>query len=186
VHDAGDMSATAIIAIVLGALESAAGLALIFCKAKVLAAVKAFPRHQLAGRTLLMVDAAWCAYLIYITPFETLFWLKPYLYAFTPVAVYLIAKHLDDLLAPRALGGLYLLAASPLLKLIQWHDSPWRLVITVCLYIMVIKGMILIMFPYKFRTSCEYWLGHPGRLRIVTGMACTLGLLLLVIGFTVL
>ena len=180
------MTATSIIAIALGALELLAGLAILTARPKVEAALKAFPRHTPSGWVLLGIDTVWCVWLIYVTPFESLGWLKPYLYGFSPIAAYLVAKHLDDLLAPRALGGLFLLAGAPLLKLIQWHESPWRLVITVCLYIMVIKGMMLIMFPYKFRTAVEYWLANPGRVKAMAAVALLLGALLLVLGFTVL
>ena len=124
--------------------------------------LKTFPRSVWPARILLVVCALWSAWLIHITPMGTLASYKKFMLGFTPIGAWLIYKHLDELLAPRALGGVLIFVAAPLLDGLRDWDLAWRLISTVTVYIMVIKGMTLVLFPYMFRKSVEFWDARPG------------------------
>ena len=75
------------------------------------------------------------------------------LWVLVPVSYVLIIFFMDELLAPRALGGLLLLASSPVLDAARWHSSNLRLLMTVMAYVWVIVGMVLVVSPYRFRRT---------------------------------
>ena len=76
---------------------------------------------------------------------------KPWLWVLVTVVFFLVVYFMDELLAPRALGGLLVLLPPPLLAAARWHESAFRYVIVVLAYILVIKGIILVLSPYQFR-----------------------------------
>ena len=159
------------IAVGFGVLMAAMALITLLAPEALHRALKTFPRSVWPARILLVVCALWAAWLIYITPMGTLASYKKFMLGFTPIGAWLIYKHLDELLAPRALGGLLIFVAAPLLDGLRDWDLAWRLISTVTVYIMVIKGMTLVLFPYMFRKSVEYWDAHPVLWRIMPGVA---------------
>ena len=81
---------------------------------------------------------------------------------------------MDELLAPRALGGVLLLVPAPLLAAVRegLQVTPWAAVVSVVCYAMVIKGMALVVAPYLFRKSVERFLPDERHLRLagMTGL----------------
>jgi len=132
-----------------------------------------FPRNIVAGRILVAVDLVWVFIILHQTDFGQFNWIKDLLvnhiaflqamplgiFSFLKdlffwvalISYFLITKYLAELLAPRALGGLLLLMASPILNAARWLDTPFRLVMVVVAYVLVIKGILLVLSPYKFR-----------------------------------
>ena len=62
---------------------------------------------------------------------------------------------LDELLACRAMGGLLMLFPAPLLLCVRSHPSPWRLVLVTAAYLAIIKGMVLMLYPWHMRRVCH-------------------------------
>ena len=139
------------LAFLLGGLTLAAGLWQIVAPAQVRRMLEALPRHTPTAWALTAIDLLWVAWLLNETSLGRFDAWKPSLYFITPLSFFLLIRYLDELLAVRALGGLLLLLAHPVLQLIQWHPSPWRLVITTLAYLWVIIGIFLVMSPYLFR-----------------------------------
>jgi hypothetical protein len=110
---------------------------------------------------------------------------KPLLLVIAPVAFVLIALFMDELLAPRALGGLLLLIPAPILINARWHDSAWRYFAIVSAYLMVIKGMYLVLSPYLFRKWCELCLKGPASVRIWGAAGLVYALAWIVLAFLV-
>ena len=68
--------------------------------------IRSFPRSRIAAWILTAVDVAWVAFLLYDANIELIHrvrWIIPYL---APVAYVMIIFCMNELLAPRALGGL--------------------------------------------------------------------------------
>jgi hypothetical protein len=128
--------------------------------------LKRFPRSRILGVALAALALLWSGWLLYRMPMETLDRYKPWLWVLTPLSIYLVTRYMDELLAPRALGGLLALAPVPLLDAARFHPSPWRLVITVTAYVLVIKGMALMLSPYLFRKATAVAFGTPARARL--------------------
>ena len=147
--------------------------------------VAGFPRNKLAGSLLTGFALLCVGYIVYHAEMPRFDHLKVGLFVVIPVAYILIVKYLDELLAPRALGGLLLLAADPLLDIARWHPSPVRLVVTSVVYIGIVTGMLLVLSPYRFRKAYAFWVSDDTRCRLGGGLGVLLGGVLIVLGLTV-
>jgi hypothetical protein len=71
----------------------------------------------------------------------------------------LTVRFVDEFLAVRALGILFLLAAEPLLDAAFFRYETSRLVLTVLAYILIVLGLIWVTMPYTLRDQIN-WLGR--------------------------
>ena len=151
------MSELSIASLLIGLLALTAGGISLAAPARVRAGLAAFPRSIWPGRILAAIDLTWAAYelsLMHLGMFDA--W-KVHLFWLTPVAIALCVVYLDELLSPRALGGLLLLAAGPVLNAARWHPSDWRLIVTVIAYLWIVLGLVLLLSPWWFR-RISIWL----------------------------
>jgi len=145
------MSDLSWITLLLGILALASGAAAWRMPGRVRAGLYAFPRSVWPGRILAAIDLVWAAYALsrmHLGMFDA--W-KVHLFWLTPVAIVLSILYLDELLSPRALGGLLLLAAGPVLNSARWHPSDWRLVMTTLAYLWIGFGLLFLLSPWWFR-----------------------------------
>jgi hypothetical protein len=145
------MSGLAVIAWVLGTFAIGGGLCAAGTPETVRRAMENYPRSVWPGRILVTIDMAWAAYAInqmHLGGFDAS---KVHLYWLVPVCIVLAVLYLDEMLSVRALGGLLLLAAGPLLNAARWHPSAWRLVITVIAYVWIGFGLLWLLEPWWFR-----------------------------------
>jgi len=147
-------------------------------------AVTNFPRNRWAGRILATIALLWAGWLVYKMPLGNYEHLKRYLYIVVPAVIAGVFYYMDELLAPRALGGLLLLYPAPVLALARLSDSKLSVIMSVICYIMVVKGMILVLNPWWFRKAAAIMTSPDTRLRIagITGLA--VGLLLVTLALT--
>ncbi len=161
------------------------GLALALGGNTVRNCLKLFPRHRIAGIILAAAAIGWTALLLWHSP---LGWFEPYRHTlpYLAAAICLLAIILaDELLAPRALGGLLLLVAAPVLNAIRWEPTAWRLALTVQAYIWVIAGMMFVFSPHLFRRMCNWTYASPRRTKLIAWTAAAVGAFNLVLGATV-
>lgn len=159
------MSDLAVIALIFGGCLTSVYGWFVAAPEAALSWLKKFPRNAPAGWVLTVVDMAWVTWRLYQTPLGRFEHLRPGLYILVPVVTILIIKCMDELLAPRALGGLFLLLGSPLIEAARLNDSKWSLVITVLAYIMVVKGIVLVLNPYQLRKKQEKFISSPSACR---------------------
>lgn len=145
----------------------------------------AFPRSVAWAWGLVAVDLFWVAWIILHAPLGRFEPLKPLIYVLAPMAFILVVFFMDELLAPRAAGGLLLLVANPVLNAARWHPSPWRLVVTVLCYIWVVAGMVFLLSPYRLRDLVEWATKGSTRLRMLSVVRLVFGLVLLFLGWRV-
>lgn len=172
-----------VIAVIIGMVYILAGLGLALGGGFVQRALGRFPRSQPAGIALAAMAMGWTAIILWNSP---LGWFEPYRQwlPWLAVIIYLATVLLvDDLLAPRALGGLLLLVGAPVLDVIRWEPTSWRLALTVQAYIWVVAGMVLVFSPFRFRRLCE-WIYKTGRRPVWAG-AGVVGLGMIILGLTV-
>ena len=146
---------------------------------------KNFPRSRMWGWALTTLDMLLVSYLLWNLPDS---WFTPYrqsLLIVCPVSIVLVGIFVDELLAARALGGLLLLAASPVLDAARFHPSDARLVIVILAYSWVVVGMLLAANPWWFRKLAEPLLATDGRCRTVAGFGVLLGAALVALGLWV-
>jgi len=138
--------------------------------------LRRFPRSRTAAAVLTAVDLAWVAMIILRAPLGRFEFLKPYVIPAAIAAFAILFFFMDELLAPRALGGLLLLAGDPVLDAARWHPSQWRLVVVALVYLWVIAGMWLVLSPWRFRLCLEK-LDPATRMRIAGGTLTAIGVL---------
>jgi uncharacterized protein YjeT (DUF2065 family) len=144
-----------------------------------------FPRSVWAGWILTAIDLLWVGYIVYhghLGPFDKF---RRYVVIAVPVGFYLVIKYVDELLAARALGGLFLLVPAPLLAAARWNDSALRLVAVVFAYVLVVKGIVLMLSPYRFRQAAACCVKSDRSCRLLGIAGGLVGLLLLLLGLTV-
>jgi len=85
--------------------------------------------------------------------------------------------------------GCMLLAPSPtrewLRRFPRSRPAAWVLTLVVLAYMLVVKGCILIVAPYKFRKGAEALFLNPARARWGGATGVALGLTLAILGFAV-
>ncbi len=163
------MSVTQIL-MALGVAHGLAGLWLAAAPSAARAMAQRFPRNVWAGRVLAAVAMAWSVWLVREMPLGWFDAYKGWLWAAGPVGYLLVILFVDELLASRALGGLLLLMANPILEAVRFKDSAWRLAAVILAYLWVFLGMALVLAPYRFRKWTEFLCSSETRCRGLGGV----------------
>lgn len=153
--------------VLLGALGVLAGLAGLCFPGAARAGLSAFPRSRWPGWILTAVGVGWVSWVTAHAALGRFEGVKPWIPVLSVASYFAIVYFLDELLAPRSLGGLLLLLADPLLDGVRWADSAWRFVVVLIAYAWVIAGCGLMLHPWLFRKMAERVLGAAGRLRAI-------------------
>jgi len=167
------MSVFAVMSVSAGAVLILLGLSILLLPQRTRQVAKMFPRSRWPAWILTAIDLAWVAFVIHGAHLGRFEFVKPFIYPMAPIAFFLVIYYMDELLAPRALGGLLLLVSNPILNAARWYDTSWRLYMVVLVYIWVIVGMILVLSPFRFRKTMELILKNDAVCRI-SGMVGTL------------
>lgn len=176
------MNALAMMAVAVGVAAVAGKAPGVVAPEAARAFIKAFPRSRLWAWLLTSLDMVLVSYLVWTLPDS---WFTPWrasLLVLTPVGIVLILYFVDELLAARALGGLLLLAAAPVLAAARFHPSDARLVMVVLAYLWVLPGMLLVANPWWFRKLTEPLMATNMRCRLLSGFGVLLGLALIALG----
>lgn len=144
-----------------------------------------FPRNRVAGMLLTAGALVWSALEVNDMALGGLDVYKVWLWAIGPVLFVLIVGFMDELLAVRALGGLLMLVAGPVLEIQRFQPSHWRWVLAVLAYAWAVKGAMLILAPYRFRHGVEWVLKTDGACRRVGVAGAAFGLFLIGLGLKV-
>lgn len=179
------MSQLAQIAVVIGLLLLVLNAVMIFFPRQVNTCVTSFPRSIWAGRVLAAVDVVWITVLLLHSDIK---WVERHhllVFIMAPSVLVLIVIFMDELLAVRAFGGLFLLVPFSILNAAFVYPSKSRLVMTVFAYLLVITGIIWVWSPFMFRKMTEKWIVRPRLSRIVGVAGALVGLVMIVLGLFV-
>lgn len=177
--------ALAHITMAVGALTLFVGLAGLLFPDLWRRALVAFPRHTPTAWILTAIAMTWIALIVLNASLGSFNRWKPLVYVLAPAAFFLLVRYLDELLAPRALGGLLILLPDPMLDAARWHPSDARYVITVLAYVYAVAGMLLVLGPYRFRRWTAWWIESSGRLRAGAALKTAFAAVLLYLAFRV-
>ena len=100
----------------------------------------------------------------------------------TPVAAVLAIFFMQEFLAVRALGGLALMAAEPLLEAAFMRDEQIRLLLVSLTYVWIIAGMFWVGMPYTLRDQVAWVTSSEKRWRAAAFAGLAYGALLCVGG----
>lgn len=148
------------------------------------ALLMAFPRSKWAAWFLTAIALFWSWHLIDDIHLGRLEAFKKWLPVLTVVAYGLIVTCMDDLLAPRALGGILLLVPAPILAAVRVCDSPWRHIVAVLVYVLVVKGILLVLNPFLFREWLERLAPDAFKFRLLGGVGIAVSITLIVLALT--
>ena len=145
-----------------------------------------FPRSRIPAYLLAALDLAWFGWLLYHEPLWQFFdYVRPWLWLIIPIVILLVCIFMDELLAARALGGLLLLVAGPILAAARFHESLWRYIPIVLAYVWIIAGIVFVLAPYRVRRFFEFITRTPLRCRVGGSVRLAVGLLLLWLGWKI-
>ncbi len=147
---------------------------------------RAFPRNRLAAGLLNVVAWIWAGYALWTMGLDIIEPYKRLIPFAVLVCIPLSWFWLENLLACRALGALLVLFPYELLHVARVHPSPWRLVVVAVAYACIVKGMILLLYPWKLRQTVVWLSDRKVLFRLAGGVQILLGLGLVILGAFVL
>ena len=171
--------------LLLGGLMLAKGIFLLAARPQAERMAKEFARHVWTGRALATLAWIWAGWALYVMPLELLKpirqWIPLLVLAAIPMSWYWMA----DLLSCRALGGLLVLFPCPLLLAAREEPSPLRLALVIFVYIAIVIGMALILYPYYLRRWIDWVVARPLRMQVAGAAGAALGAFFLALGVMV-
>ena len=142
------------------------------------------PRSRIAGIVLLSLALLWSFWLLATMEMgEFSSFRRPLLFAL-PIGYILVLRFVEEFLAVRALGILWLLAAEPLLEAAFFRYETSRLLVTAFAYLIIIAGLFWVTMPYLLRDQINWTARSNGRWRGVHGIAVLYGMALLACALT--
>lgn len=145
---------------------------------------RALPRSVWPGRLLAALCIVWAALWLCIMPLGPLSVIRDLLWLLVPIAIASVCIFTPELLTCRAIGGLLVLVPTPMLSSAAWHSSPFRYVVIVYAYAMIVTGMYYIALPWLLRDHITWSLAKPVRSRTIAIAAVALGLALVALAAT--
>jgi hypothetical protein len=142
------------------------------------------PRSRVAGAVLLTIAFVWSFWLLATMEMgEFSNFRKPLLFAL-PISFGLVLRFVDEFLAARALGILFLLAAEPLLEAAFLRHEESRLLVTVFAYLLILVGLFWVTMPYLLRDQISWGTRSGGRCRSISALLLAYGAAILVFAVT--
>ena len=148
------------------------------------AAARNLPRSRIAGFVLFTIAFFWSFWLLAtmeMGEFST--FRKPLLFIL-PVGFLLVLRFVDEFLAARALGILFLLAAEPLLDAAFFRTEATRLLVTVFAYLLIVIGLFWVTMPYLLRDQINWSARTNSRWLFTHGLAFLYGAAILACAVT--
>ncbi len=173
------------LSIFLGALVAGAGLCGLLLPARFAAMARKFPRSLPIGYVLTLGGTAWFMWNVShesLADFESL---KPFLFTLFIGVGLGTCFFVHDFLAVRGFSVLLLLLAKLMVDTERWTGSPWRLVIAVWAYFLVVAGIWFTVSPWRLRDLVYWHTANETRLRLGSALKCAFGVFVAVLGFTV-
>lgn len=114
-------------------------------------ALAKLPRSKVAGIVLLTIAFIWSFWLLATMEMGEFSGFRRPLMIGLPIGYVLTLRFVNEFLAVRALGILFLLAGEPLLEAAFLRYEPSRLLVTVLAYILIVIGLFWVTMPYLLR-----------------------------------
>ncbi len=192
------MSPLAIAALALGIFIIATRLPGVLAPARYREGLLKFPRAAMPGRVLMAVVAVWAGWALFgaaraaaaeaaMSRGPAGLWplAPPAVVIGIPVAYWLVIRYADQFLALRGVAALMLLVGNVVVRVADRSDSPWRLVVTVLVYLWVIAAIWMAIAPHHFRDLIQYSMDTDRRCRTVCGAGVAVGVVLIALGLLV-
>ena len=120
--------------------------------------LRAFPRAVWPARVLAVIAVVWFGLNLREVDLGGFNPAKQALWVVVPAGIVLVLRFIPDLLAVRGLCAIVLLAAKPVMTFARWHGTPASLAVVILCYVLIVKAMILMVYPHL-------WIRGLNRLR---------------------
>jgi hypothetical protein len=155
------------------------------------AAARSLPRSRVAGFVLFTIAFFWSFWLVggrqnggWVMEMGEFGGFRIPLLVVLPIGFLLVLWFVDEFLAARALGILFLLAAEPLLDAAFFRNEKSRLLVTVFAYLLIVAGLFWVTMPYLLRDQINWSARTNSRWRIAHGIALLYGAAILTCAVT--
>jgi hypothetical protein len=148
------------------------------------AIARSLPRSRVAGFALLTLAFFWSFWLLATMEMGEFSSFRKPLLVILPIGFLLVLRFVDEFLAARALGILFLLSAEPLLDAAFFRGETSRLLVTVFAYLLIVIGLIWVTMPYLLRDQINWSARTMGRWRFTHGVALLYGAAILACAVT--
>lgn len=152
--------------------------------AAVRSALAKLPRSRVAGLVLLTFAFIWSFWLLATMEMGEFSGFRRPLMSALPIGYLLVMRFVNEFLAVRALGVLFLLAAEPLLEAAFLRYEPSRLFVTVFAYILIVKGLLWVTLPYLLRDYIAWASRSVGVWIALNALALLYGAIVLILSVT--
>jgi hypothetical protein len=142
------------------------------------------PRSRVAGFVLLTIDLFWILWLLATMEMGEFSSFRRPLLIILPIGFFLVLRFVDEFLAVRALGILFLLGAEPLLDAAFFRTEETRLLVTVFAYLLIVIGLFWVTMPYLLRDQINWSARTPWRWRLMHGLFLLYGAAILAFAVT--
>jgi hypothetical protein len=145
-----------------------------------------FPRCEWSGYALMAIGTSWFLYNFNReTLQEFLAYKNLLLLGFATLAI-AACIFVRDFLAVRGLSICLLLLGWFTLNATRWAESPWRLVLVTWAYLWIVCSMWWTVSPWRLRDYIQWLTASPARLRLISALKAAFGLVVMLLGLTVL
>ena len=151
------------------------GLAGVFKPAPTQAIARSLPRSRVAGFGFLTIAFFWTFWLLATMEMGEFSSFRKPLLIILPIGFLLVLRFVDEFLAARALGILFLLAAEPLLDAAFFRSDTSRLLVTTFAYLLIVAGLFWVTMPYLLRDQINWSARTTGRWRLTHVVALLYG-----------
>src|SRR5881394_533081 len=147
-------------------------------------AARSLPRSRIAGFVLFTIAFFWSFWLLATMEMGEFSGFRKPLLFMLPVGFLLVLRYVDEFLAARSLGIVFLLAAEPLLDAAFFRSETSRLLVTVFAYLLIVVGLFWVTMPYLMRDQISWSARTNGRWRITHGLVFLYGVAILACAVT--
>lgn len=117
--------------------------------------LRKFPRSKPMGAALLVIDSVWTLVMVATMDLGEFSHLRNLLLGAIVISTFLTFRYVDEFLAVRMLGVLFLLVAEPLTEAAFLRPELGRLLIVFWAYALAIVGMVWVALPYLLRDQID-------------------------------
>ncbi len=148
-------------------------------------AARKFPRYTPLGYLLMLLGTVWFLYYVKQESVSDFAAMKRFFYVLFGGVGIGACIFVKDFLPVRGLAVVLLLLAKLMADTARWEETDWRLVISTWAYVLAVAGMWFTISPWRLRDILNWSVATESRTRLLSGVRCAFGLLILLLGLTV-
>jgi hypothetical protein len=154
---------------------------------KFAASVRKFPRNLAIGILLMGLGTVWFLWIVNQEPIADFSAYKPAMMTIFAAIGFSACIFVQDFLAVRGLGVLFLLLAKTMVDAGRPHlgETPWIYVIQIWAYFLVVAGIWFTVTPWRLRDFLNWATATEARVKIGSAIRLAFALFVLILGLTV-